>query len=478
MLRLSTTVKASSALLLLTSPLMATDPGAEPTLTELTALELPPEVASAGDVRWSSHSELLLGQTGQGVYSWRVGEERAQLRATLAGTTFLPMGTPDYSRIGGTDPGDFVFADFVSGLYRHTETRVERLMPLELVGDLDHHAATTVAVGLLRRPGGDWGEYSAWLIEDGGQQSGLLPTRDGGLGISRCMQAELPTVRFISPNRILVVPGAEPGIFVYTREGVLKRSLEASLFSADDGCEIEPEQRHLLDDDGYRTAWLSRRRVIDEVVADDNGNVFLFVRHVPKPLAEPMVLDSRAGDSGLIVTGAAGEARVLEGETAEKLLQAAGINTLDDESATSVGRQSVVPGAAQIATLLGAAPGDLGDPTSAEPVEFDPEQAAALLAALSHVEPVNEAVQQPRKEPPRTRVCWDLIHARVDDLEQVSTQRCAIETDRSDMRLRADLDGERLVVLLRVDLMTALARSSVEPSQAFEARLRAPEAAP
>ncbi len=450
-------------MLVLTSPLTATDPGAEPTLTERAALELPPEVASASDVRWLSHNELLFAQTRQGVYSWRVGEERAQLRATLAGTTFSRTGPPDYSRIAGTDPHDFVFADFVSGLYRRTQARVERLMPLEVVGDLDQHGATTVAVGLLRRPGGKWAEYSAWLIEDGGQPSGLLPTRDGGRGMSQCLEAELPTARFISPNRILVVPGAEPGVFVYTPEGVLKRSLDASLFSADDGCELEPEQRHLLADDGYRTAWLSRRRVIDEVVADDDGNVFLFVRHVPRPLAEPMAPDSRAGAAGIVLADAVGEASVLQGDAAQELLQSAGLD--------------------EIAALLDAASGDAppdgsGNPTSAEPVTLDPRQAEALLAALSDVQPPPDASGSVPKKRRAARVCWDLIHARVDALEQVSTNPCAIETDRSDMRLRADLDGERLIVLLRADLMRMLAGSNVEPSQAFEARLRAPGETP
>lgn len=462
MLRLSAAARASSALFVLASPLLANGPGAAPTLTELAAIELPPEVAGAGDVRWSSQTdELLFAQTGQGIYSWRAGEDQAVLRATLAGTTFLRVGTPDYSRIGGSDPRNFVFADFISGLYRHTETGVERLMPLELVGDLDRRAATTVAVGLLRGPDSSWGAYSAWLIKDGGEAGGLLPTRDGGNGMSWCMSAELPTVRFISPHRIMVVPGAEPGVFVYTPEGVLKRSLDASLFSADDGCEIEPEQQHLLDDDGYRTAWLSRRRVIDEVVADDNGNVFLFVRHVPEPLAEPPLARSKVLDSGsgVVVAGAAGESSVLQGEAVQELLRSAGIATL--------------PGAPP-----GDRGGDSGDPTSAqpaEPVQLDPEQAEALLAALSDLETLPESGQPPRKELPRTRVCWDLIHARVDALEQVSTGRCAIETDRSNMRLRADLDGERLIVLLRADLMTALAGSNVEPSQAFEARLRSPE---
>jgi len=41
--------------------------------------------------------------------------------------------------------------------------------------------------------------------------------------------------------------------------------------------------------------------------------------------------------------------------------------------------------------------------------------------------------------PPSGRVCWDLVHARVDDLRTVARQPCVVESEFADTRLRADL---------------------------------------
>lgn len=436
--------------------LEANDPEPGPRLAILEVLELPLEVASASDVRWLSEGELLLGRSGQGVYSWRIGEDRAELRATLAGTSLLPSDGPaDYSRVGGFSEGSLAFADIVFGLYRSDEAGVDRTLPLELVADIDRHEASTVAIGLVRQKGGGWGEYGAWLVQDDHQPRGILPTQDGGQGMSWCFEAELPAVRFVSPDRILVIPGAEPGIFVFSREGFLVGSVEASVFEADDGCVIEPAQRHLLADDAYRVAWLSRRRVIDEVVADETGNVFLFVRHVPDPLPEPLAPVSGTGP-GIIVGGASGESTVVQGEAALEILRS--IAAAPPASEESEAEQEHAGTGAQSSARI---PG--------QEVVLDPEVAAALLAAVAAPDPSPSGPGSPS-----ARVCWDLFHTRLDDLGRVTVEKCAVETDKADVRLRADLKGGRLVILLRTDVMTAAAEGHVRPSQAFRARLQAP----
>ena len=95
----------------------------------------------------------------------------------------------------------------------------------------------------------------------------------------RCAGVGLSVVRIISDERVLVVPGAEAGVFAFDRNGALIESLDAAMFSADVGCEAE--RRELLLERPFRLAWLSRRRVIDEVVADETGNVYFFVRYLP-----------------------------------------------------------------------------------------------------------------------------------------------------------------------------------------------------
>ena len=73
--------------------------------------------------------------------------------------------------------------------------------------------------------------------------------------------------------------------------------------------------------------------------------------------------------------------------------------------------------------------------------------------------------------PPTGRVCWDLVHARVDDLRTVTMRPCVIESEYADTRLRADLRGDRVVILLRGG---ALRGGDVRAAEAFEARIRPP----
>ena len=137
-----------------------------------------------------------------------------------------------------------------------------------------------------------WAPYAAWLIADGGVLStrGLLPTRDGGRGLELCRDAELSVIRFVSEDRLLVIPGAETGVFVYDLDGALHDSLDAATFLAETGCDIEPNEwgRSPLNDAYARADWLGPRRIIDEVVADGAGNVYVFVRYgAERPAEEP-----------------------------------------------------------------------------------------------------------------------------------------------------------------------------------------------
>ncbi len=124
----------------------------------------------------------------------------------------------------------------------------------------------------------------------------------------------------------------------------------------------------------YLRAWLSLRRVIDEIVADDAGNVFFFVRHVPVAVPFPVA------ESG------AGPRRVVSR-----------ISPAGEVSVSHEGGFAELPSRA------------------------------------------------------RSRICWDLLHAHVDDFRNVTKLPCAVESEFADARLRADMLGKRTVILLRGD---------------------------
>ncbi len=361
-------------------------------------MDLPEEVETASDVRWQEDGSLLVGVGGNGIYSWHVGEERADLVATLAGSGLVGMGRlQDYSRLGGAASGVLSFSSFAYGIFSADQNGTSSPKAIELVGDLDRHGPMTAAIGLSRNTDrsrdSHWERHIAWLIPDGGEPHGLVPsesTQDMGW----CMAAGLALIRFVTNERVLVVPGFELGVLVFGNDGRLQDSLDLRLLSAGRNCELaEPEQKFLLVELPYLRAWLSRRRVIDEVVADDAGNVFFFVRHVPTAI--PFPSGSPEPTSFSINTKPSGE--------------------------VLVSREGGFP-------------------------------------------------EPPAR--PRSRVCWDLVHAHVDDFRRVTHLPCAVEAEFADARLRADVRGERAVILLRGDTLGSVSR--VPRSRILEAKLLPP----
>lgn len=434
-------VGSVAALVVLATPLAGATPDQLSFLGRLEPIQPPQEVAGSSDVRWLAEGELLLGVTGEGVYTWRIGQQNADLYTTLSGTGLVRLGrTQDYSRLGGVSSDGFAFAGLLFGTYFRGAAGTTRTHPAEFVADLDRRGPFTVAVGLNRNGVGGWESRVAWLMKDGeGEPKGLLPSRDEGQGMDWCGLAELSVVRFISLSRILIIPGAERGAFVYGLDGALLETLEAADFLADDGCDVGSQQRHLLADADYRTAWLSERRVVDEVVADEAGNVYFFVRHVSGDVPTPTPVVTSADGGSIVVRGLSGGNRVLAGEEAERLVE-----------------------------LLRAS----GGSSDSEPVSLKPAVAVELLGAAIRPAAATDLSSSTGPVTGSAKLCWDLVHARANNLRDVTVKPCAIESVRMDQRLRADLRETKLAVLLRGGEITATGDGST--SEMFVASLVPP----
>ncbi len=396
-----------------------------PALDGLAPLELPEEVATASDLRWGEDGALLLGVDGHGVYSWPVGADHAELVVTLAGSPLVTMGrTQNYSRLGGFSAGAFAFSSFADGVLRHDEGEFSYSKAVSIVGDVDRRHGRTAIVGVSRGEDGDWEDRLAWLIPDDGTVRGLLPRRTESSHWS--LAKYLGVVRVLSEDRVLVIPGLEPGVFLYDESGRLRDTLGTEALFAESPWRITPEQDRLLIEKAWRAAWLSRHRVVDEVVADDRGNVFFFVRHAPKGLAYPesIFLDSRGEVSGSV---AAQHRDLLE------RIEKAGVEP--------------------------AEPTGEGGPKTFQIT--DPELVAAFLR-----------IEEPQRAEQFAKVCWDLVHAHIDALRAATKTDCVVETEFADRRLRADTNGARVAILLQGN--TYRPAGPVRPAEVFEARLVPP----
>ena len=396
-----------------------------PALDGLAPLELPEEVANASDLRWSEDGVLLLGVDDHGVYSWRVGADHAELFVTLAGSPLSAMGrNQNYSRLGGFSAGALAVSSFADGVLRHEEGEFSYSKAVSLVGDVDRRHGRTAIVGVNRGEDGDWEDRLAWLIRDDGTVRGLLPRRTESSYWS--LAKYLGVVRVLSEERVLVIPGLEPGVFLYDGSGRLRDTLGTEAFFAESPWRITPEQDRLLIEKAWRAAWLSQHRVVDEAVADDRGNIFLFVRHAPKglPYPEDISLDSRGEVSGSV---AAQHRDLLERIEKEGL-----------EPAEPAGESG--PRTFKIT---------------------DPELVDAFLR-----------IKEPQRAEQLAKVCWDLVHAHVDELRAATKTDCVVETEFADRRLRADADGARVAILLQGN--TYRPGGPVRPAEVFEARLVPP----
>lgn len=391
--------------------------GQSPTFERLEPVVLPKPLALTADLRWLGQDQLRLGVEEGGVFSWRIGDDQGLLAASLAGADGYHRGFESYSRVAGGSTGSVAFAGGVFGVYLKSGRRFDTLKAIEIVGDVDRRGDLTAVVGLSRSEDGGWEDHIAWLFKDEEPEPrNLLPTRDGGETMGHCWHAEVSVIRFISDERILVVPGLEPGVFVYDRSGELVESLGTDTFTADAGCGLEPEKGFMLGDAAFTVGWLARRRVIDEALADGSGNIYFFVRHVPGGPGSIVMEPPESGPDSQPAAGASGQPRVVENATTAE-------------------------GARVVTTVRGFSKGA--------------EATSAAYRATN---------------PPRGRVCWDLVQARAEELAATSTLPCAVESEFADTRLRADLRGEKAVILL-TGFPGALAR----PAELFKALIRPPE---
>jgi len=435
--RFAGTTFATAAVLAAAFALSAEADG--PRLVRMSALDLPEEVATASDVRLCNDGSLLLGVGGNGIYSWEAGARHAELVVTLAGSSFGVI--QDYSNVGGSSSGSVAFSSSAYGVYRQDDGGIRSFKEVEIVGDVDRRYARTVAVGLSRSADGDYEDRLAWLIAEDGTVRGILPRRAAETS-HWSLAGDLGVARILPEDRVLIIPGIEPDVFVYHWDGRLLDTLGTGTFFADSPWRISPDQEELLTEPSWFRAWLSRYRIIDEAVVDDRGNVFFFVRHVPTELPYPAHVTSGPQGritGGLTVVDRTGNLRPVPLSDAQvaqmmELIQDAGYDITSEEE-----------------LVRGGAIGD-----------------RALLEEFGRIMETSD-IPQPR----RTRVCWDLVHAHIDDLQAATKADCVVEAQIADARLRADLRGEKAVILLRGDTYGAVA--TIRQSEAFEARLVPPQ---
>ena len=285
--------------------LAATGPGTAPPAKPIRSLkivmEYPMPMNAAADVRWVDDSTILVSDLARGV-----GE--VTLPASGPATvSWLPEWPPP------TGPGTQVkhlalSGDRIAGAdmpfllrWHARQGKESGQMVMEYIADIDLFGDRLLVTGLRRDAAGKMGMDGAmaWIGSLSAGEDGLkpvLPFRDQD-AIMRCAGFGLGVVRFLSDGSFVIVPGAEPDIFLYGRDGHLQHIWRAEALGVDDPCgSISKEQQKMLWTNPVgRQEWVNRHPMIDEVIDTPDGPAVIIRTRATRTTWEMVVLNGDAG---------------------------------------------------------------------------------------------------------------------------------------------------------------------------------------
>lgn len=241
---------------------------------------LPVPYRRAFDVRWLDDSRVALAVSDTGVVAFEKGQ-------VAGGERLIPADRHDDTGVWLAEhlaaSRDFiaVAASFFELKWRRRDQGPMVGAPrFEGVDDIDLHDDRLLAIGIRRvGPKAELAPDGAivWLAAIGDGSTDLKPVRfsESGPGARRmiaCGSYGLGVVRFLPDGAFVVVPGAEPGIFLHGPEGELQRTWDTRTLGLGAGCDFDAETEELYAGD-IRARWdyLHRFELVDEVLPWDDG---------------------------------------------------------------------------------------------------------------------------------------------------------------------------------------------------------------
>ena len=244
---------------------------------------LPKELGIVSDLRWASADSLFLAAGKGGALRLRFEPEWGE-REIL-----VPIGSSLWAaaRIGASSRYLAVGAPAHTVAWRKLPAGDLQAIPLYTVVDLDVFEDRIVLLGARKDERDRFAPDGAiaWIGSLDKKLADLKPVLYSAAGqgarpMDACGAFETGAVRFLGDGSFLVVPGVEPGIFLYDRTGKLLRTWEAREVGLDAECGLSDEQVELLSASlEPRSAWINQRRVLNDIVALPQG-AGLLVRHV------------------------------------------------------------------------------------------------------------------------------------------------------------------------------------------------------
>ncbi|MEO8504576.1 MAG: hypothetical protein ABI609_11810 [Acidobacteriota bacterium] len=150
--------------------------------------------------------------------------------------------------------------------------------PISFFEDIDLRGDRLAILGLMRAAHGMSPDGAiAWIGRLGSRAVPLRPIAFSAAGkgaapVNSCAATSVGKIRFLSDGRLLVLPGAEPGIFVYSLEGKLLQTFDTAALGLDLHCDFDEATRMRFGSDvRARLDYLNRFTTVEEVLPLDRG---------------------------------------------------------------------------------------------------------------------------------------------------------------------------------------------------------------
>lgn len=268
------------------SPRWNSSSGLQPVLRKVTPAYGESFLNGPEDIRWDDDGHVLVAAGRDGTFRLSVVDDnRSVLERAYAP---LPdMGTLDSQAFLGASR-EFL----VAAAPFHLVSWIPRTIPdpkpvsielsFEAVVDLDVAEDRLVVLGIQKLNGKLAPDGAiAWTAKLGKKLTQIRPVQfsvsgPGARDTDACTDMHLGKVRFLPGGSFVVVPGAEPGIYMHDTSGKLTKTWQAETVGFDAGCPItEQEMYKYSADPRARFRWLNQRRVLDEVLPLPKGIGFV-----------------------------------------------------------------------------------------------------------------------------------------------------------------------------------------------------------
>lgn len=246
---------------------------------------LPEGLRKAFDIRWAGTESLYIGLMQNGTVEVPaqalVGDGDIRWKTVIPGH-LSPGGFWGSYRLGASDRFLAVAAPVRSLIWKSPRESAYREADsgFDAIEDIDVWQGRLVALAARRDEKGRFAPEGA-VAWTGTLERGLDDLKPllydtagpGAPSLNRCAGFGLGAARFLRSGNLLVVPGFQPGVHLYNREGKLLRSWDTGTLGLDTTCGkmTEEQSRPLILGYDARARWFNQRRILDDVLSLPEG---------------------------------------------------------------------------------------------------------------------------------------------------------------------------------------------------------------